>query len=118
MIANESLQTYLTQKMAEFYYIPKKNSQPIKPKIKLNWTDDKSNLVELLYAIQENRSINDGKLDIKVLIESFEEVFDIKLKGYYHMFTRVKSRKRIQTKFLDKLKESLLNRIRMDNNKL
>jgi hypothetical protein len=40
-----------------------------------------------------------------------EQIFNIDLGNYYHTFIEIRSRKSNSTKFIDKLKESLLKRI-------
>lgn len=89
------------------------NKIPLKTKIKsnLNWTGNKVDLVELIYALYAVGIINKGSADIKELASLFQNVFNIELGDYYRTFLEIRSRKMNNTKFLDLLKESLLNRI-------
>lgn len=111
IIANEQLKSHLEEKLTEFYKKPKKHGQPIKPKNKLKWTANKRDLIEIIYALQENKSVNNGELDIKELVELFELAFDFKLNGYYHHFTRIKGRVGVHTRFLYSLIDAMLGRI-------
>jgi len=67
--------------------------------------------VELIYALHSNRSINNGKIDIKELIELFEKLFNINLEEYSRTFIDIRMRKTGRTKFLDNLKQSLLKKM-------
>ncbi|WP_163517961.1 RteC domain-containing protein [Gelidibacter japonicus] len=74
---------------------------------KLNWTGTKTDLTELIYALHSSGAINNGNVDIKDIALSLQDTFNIELGNYYHSFTEIRTRKINQTKFLDKLKESL-----------
>lgn len=77
----------------------------------LDWTGNKIDAIELIYALQNNGSINKGTADIKEMAAVFEQIFNIDLGNYYHAFVELKARKSNRTKFLDSLKESLLKRM-------
>ena len=78
---------------------------------KLFWTDNKTDLIELIYALHSSGAINSGTVDIKELASSFEQMFNIELGDYYRTFLEIKSRKINQTKFIDKIKDSLTNKM-------
>lgn len=78
---------------------------------KLFWTGSKTDLIELIYALQSSGVVNSGTADIKELAAVCEQIFNIELGNYYHTFIEIRSRKCNNTKFLDKMKESLLKRI-------
>lgn len=78
---------------------------------KLFWTGSKTDLIELIYALHSSGVVNSGTVDIKELASMFEQTFNIELGSYYHTFIEIRSRKSNSTKFLDKLKESLIKRI-------
>lgn len=82
---------------------------------KLFWTANKTDLVELIYAIHSSKSLNSGTADIKKIAQSFEQIFNIELGDYYRTYLEIKSRKIQQVKFLDKLKEALLSKIEDSN---
>lgn len=77
----------------------------------LNWTANKIDLVELIYALHSSASINNGSIEIKEIALACEKIFGIDLGNYYHSFIELKARKKNQTKFLDQLRESLAKRI-------
>ncbi len=78
---------------------------------KLFWTSSKTDLIELIYAIHSTGAINSGTADIKEMALACEQIFNIDLGNYYHTFVEIRSRKTNNTKFIDKLKQSLLQRI-------
>jgi len=78
---------------------------------KLFWTDTKKAAIELIYAIHSSKSINSGKVDIKELASAFERVLHIKLGDLYHGFIEIRLRKKERTRYLDNLKDSLIQRM-------
>lgn len=83
--------------------IPEKQS-------KLFWTANKTDLIELIYAVHSSGAINSGTVEIKELAATCEYLFNIDLGNYYHTYVEIRSRKSNNTKFLDLLKESLIKR--------
>lgn len=78
---------------------------------KLFWTGNKTDLIELIYALHTSGVINSGAADIKEVASVCEQMFNISLGDYYRTFLEIRSRKINQTKFIDKLKESLSNKM-------
>ena len=78
---------------------------------KLFWTASKTDLIELIYALQNSGAINSGTADIKEMASLCEQIFNVDLGNYYHTFVEISPRKSNTTKFIDKLKESLIQRI-------
>ncbi|RSC93495.1 RteC domain-containing protein [Tenacibaculum singaporense] len=78
---------------------------------KLFWTGNKTDLIELIYALHSSGAVNSGTADIKEMASACEQIFNIDLGNYYHTFVEIRSRKSNTTKFIDKLKESLIQRI-------
>lgn len=81
------------------------------PKCPITWTGNQTELVELIYALAECGSLNNGNVEIKTAIEYFQTVFQVDLKHYYHKFRDITNRKKERSVFLDKLKVSLDRRI-------
>ncbi|TMU50754.1 RteC domain-containing protein [Flagellimonas algicola] len=86
-------------------------STPMEKPSKLFWTGSKTDLIELLYALQSSGSINSGTTDIKELASHFEHFYNIDLGNYYHTFIEIRSRKNSRTKFLDRLIKMLNQRM-------
>ncbi|WP_303317180.1 RteC domain-containing protein [Flavivirga abyssicola] len=74
---------------------------------KLFWTGNKTDLIELIYALHSTGVVNSGTADIKEVALACEQMFNISLGDYYRSFLEIRSRKINQTKFIDKLKEAL-----------
>ena len=113
VLANESLRIFLTLAMKEG-----------RPKLgrgveggggrvvpELNWSDSKTDLIELIYALQSRGSINHAVIEVKQLAEKFENIFNIDLGNYYKTFQEIRIRKKGRTIFLDQLKEKLIQRM-------
>lgn len=78
--------------------------------IRFEWTDNKTDLVELIYALVSVGSLNKGKVDIKELTTFFEFHFQIKLGEVYRTFLSIRDRTN-KTKYLDTLREKLLQKM-------
>lgn len=85
-------------------------NQSIPKQSKLLWTGNKTDLIELIYALHSCGVINRGTTGIKEIAAAVEQLFNVNLGNYYHTFIEIRSRKSNLTKFLDILKESLLKR--------
>ncbi len=113
IIANDQLATYLK---AEIIYLKDESSQVI-PRglsgVSLHWSKPKVYLIELIYALDAAGAINHGNISIKQLASAFEVIFQTDLGDVYHNFMKAKARSN-PTRFLDELKQSLLNHIEED----
>jgi hypothetical protein len=81
-------------------------------KPKLVWTESKTALIELAYALQSSGAFNSGKADLREIIEDFQVAFQVDLGNYPRTFQEILSRKTGYTNFMDKLRERLLLRIK------
>lgn len=77
----------------------------------LTWTDSKAALIELVYALHSRGAVNNGKGDIKQIMESLELMFNVQLGNFYRSFQNMRIRKKNRTAYLDTLKESLEHRM-------
>ena len=75
------------------------------------WTDKKTALVELIYSIHAEGSINFGKINLKVLAALFSKMLNIDLNDLYSIFLEIKSRKTNRTEYLSRLIEALKRRM-------
>ncbi|QCX40279.1 hypothetical protein FF125_18170 [Aureibaculum algae] len=75
------------------------------------WTSSKVALTELIYALHSSGAINSGNVDIKDIANWTENLFDVELGDYYRTYLAIRSRKVNRTKFLDNLKNSLLEQM-------
>ncbi len=116
IIANDRLEVFLKTELDALII---KDSNPnwgqngIKGNISLEWTDDKSSLVELIYALDAIGSLNNGKCNISVLTAFFEQNFNVRLTDVYRTYIDIKDRDS-PTKYLDKMRAALRNRMGTD----
>lgn len=101
--AINNLKTQKLQKISQ--------SGVIQIKTNLFWTGSKTALIELIYAIHSTGVINNGKADIKELVNAFETILNIKLSRFYHTFFEMRLRKFDRTSYLDLMKKCLIKRM-------
>ncbi|WP_339726151.1 RteC domain-containing protein [Maribacter stanieri] len=105
IIANDLIQVYLEDQLNN-------NSQKrIWENPPLNWTGSKTSLIELIYSLLSQGSIDNGNADIKIIAKTFENMFNIDLGDFYHSYLELKARKMNRTKFLDSLRDALIKRM-------
>lgn len=107
-LANERLEKYIKKEIIRLN--TKENISQKDFATELNWTETKSALIELIYALNETACINKGKTDIKVLANVFSNVFNINLGDFYRTYNEISNRTQ-RTKFLDTLRENLLQKM-------
>ncbi len=111
IMAFEMLIVYLEQEIEKLESLSKASKSVLSNHhSKLTWTGNKTELIELIYALQSSGRINSGNADIKEMAILFEKIFHLDLGNYYHTFTEIRARKSSRTKFLDRLKEGLNHR--------
>ncbi|MDD4994243.1 MAG: RteC domain-containing protein [Paludibacter sp.] len=76
----------------------------------LQWTDSKTSLVELVYALHAAGVLNNGHCEIRELSAFFEQAFNTHLIDIYRTFLEIKIRS-APTKFIDTLKDALLRKM-------
>lgn len=111
ILANDHISTYLNSEIGilikkEFL----KSKQMTFPTGKYVWTAHKNSLVEIIYAFKADRAINDGDFDINELALFLEIAFNVDLGDVYRAFLEIKGRQH-QTKFLDSLKQALIDKM-------
>lgn len=77
----------------------------------VTWTDSKTGLIELAYALQSAGVLNNGKIDLKEIIDFLSAAFNIQLGNYPRTFQEILARKTGYTTLIDKLRDKLLLRI-------
>lgn len=75
--------------------------------MRLPWTDTKVALIEMIYALHAAGVFNHGRMDIKQIVQSFEELFAVDLGNYARVFSEIRIRKSGQTNFMGHLKDKL-----------
>lgn len=104
IISNDRLEKFLLKSITEInVYVYEK----ITDKSPLQWSASKSALVELLYALHNTRSFNDGNIEFSEIIKFTEKSLNINLGNFYKTLHEIKSRKINPTKFLQLLSDNL-----------
>lgn len=112
-IANEILEVYLEKKLEELNGKCSLTNPAISSN--LNWTASKVDLIELIYALQLSGAINGGNIDIKELAICFGKMLNMDIEdNLYRAYLDIKSRKTIQTKFLNTITENLNRKMNED----
>lgn len=110
ILANEIFQKYIENKITNITDNKKTTIlTSIENKI-LKWTESKTALIELIYALHTSKVLNDGKADLNEIAKYFENIFDIELGDIYRASNEIKNRKINKTKFLDVLRDNLNKR--------
>lgn len=78
------------------------------------WNGSKTDLVELIYALQAAGVLNKGQVEISKIIQFMEIIFNTNLGNAYKTFAEIKAREKDRTKFLDTLKLALLAKMDTD----
>ena len=73
------------------------------------WTDNKVDLIELVYAISQVHSVGHGKVSIKAIKEAFEHIFGIDLGNIHDRLDDIAVRKGQRARYLEKLLDGLNN---------
>ena len=106
--AAELLQKFL-QEALDKLRVESNSTGVLTPRV--TWTDSKTSLIELAYALQSAGVLNNGKIDLKDVIDFLEKIFHVNLGNYPRTFQEILSRKTGYTNFIDRLKNKLLLRI-------
>lgn len=101
LVATQLLSEFVTQ------WITTLHTEPASSVSGLKWTASKTDLTELIYALQASEVFNNGSADIKQIATAFESMTGIKLGDYYRTFQAIQVRKNNQVAFMARLKERL-----------
>lgn len=111
ILAHDMLQVYLEEELSN---LDRKETNMVTqdvPKAKLYWTESKTALIELIYALHSQGAFDNGRADIKDIATSFEYLFGVELGDYYRTFLELRMRKTGRTKFLHTLIQSLTKKM-------
>jgi len=119
VISNDRLERYLHQEITALNGVEKLYGTIISAQIrsKLEWTESKAALVELIYGLHESKCINGGRIGIRELVELVKKLFpNVDLSDYYRTYTDLKNRSK-RTIFIDTMKSTLVQRLDKDDEK-
>ncbi len=111
IITNDRLQVYLNTELESLAFkSPNTNGEQLVNTPCLRWTESKTSLVELIYALASSGAINNGNCELRELTAIFEQAFNIRMQDIYRTYLEIKIRTN-PTKFLDTLKIALTQKI-------
>lgn len=102
ILANELLRTYVNG-------LQQRNASNAAST--LTWTGTKTDLIELVYALQAAGVVDQGNATIKTIASTLETAFNVALGDTYRVFQDIRIRKKSQTPFIDHLKKAILERL-------
>ncbi len=114
IMSNDLINTYLENKIEEI----DKNCQIKHPALTshFNWTSSKFDLIELIYALHNQKVINYGNVDVKEVAQqickTFNVEYDDKIYRYYH---DIKRRKTNKTRFMQSLSDNFNQKLSQEN---
>ena len=108
LIANEKIIVFLEDKLNnQTINTFKKNDKNV-----LKWTGSKVALVELVYALHNEKIINNGNISLNECIKAVETFFNTEIKQHNRIFLEIRNRKTIdKTNFINSLQVNLNNKI-------
>jgi RteC protein len=115
-IALDLLREQLLQKIRDMNGFPVLDSwqEPFTGR-RLQWTGNRTNLVEIIYGIYYNGQLNHGQATLNDIIRLMEDVFQIELKQVHRDFGNIRDRKRLSpTHFLEQMQQSIREVVEQD----
>jgi len=101
ILANEQIREFLVERL----------NRSLTALPALIWTGSKTDLIELIYALQAAAVFNNGEAQINTIAQAFQRSFGLDLGDIYRTFQDIRIRKKSQTPFLERLTLKLVNRI-------
>ena len=111
MLANDTLKNFLEEQIVKIGRKTLKREPPDQLLKSPKWTGSKVELIELIYALHTEGVFNNGNLGLKEITSFFESTFSIDLGQFNRVFLEIRNRKSERTKFLNTLKNKLINRM-------
>ena len=116
IIANDKLEVYFNRELEALsmkVLSPSMGQTANTGIIPFQWTDNKTVLVELIFALCAAGSVNNGSCGIKELTALFEQIFNVRLTDTFRTFLEIKART-VPTRYMDHLKTTLLRKMEED----
>ena len=112
IIANDFLELYINSQLVKL----KKDTEIEHEvctglKTRETWTASKTDLAELIYALDTSKCINHGNINLKALTTYVEDVFNVNIGDIYRIYLEIRDRKGSRTLFLDRLKDNMTERM-------
>ena len=104
---------YAMQLLQNHLFIPGHVSEDFRKKMPtLKWTASKSDFIEFIYGLQASFAVNNGEVEIKELCRAIQSIIQVQIDDPYRIFIDLSNRKISPMKFIPKMEEGLLRRIK------
>ncbi len=112
ILANDLLELYIKSELVKL----KENAEAghevhTALKTRETWTASKTDLAELIYALDTAKCINHGNIKLNTLTSYLEDIFNINIGDIYRIYLEMRERKGSRTQFLDRLRSKLIERM-------
>lgn len=111
LLANDLLAAFINFELTKLRQQENDFEPPFSVSSQEKWTDKKTALVELIYAIHAEGSVSFGSANLKLLAAMFSKMFNTNLSDLYNIFLEIRSRKTDRTEYLNRLIEALKRRM-------
>ena len=112
IMANDLLELYIKSQLAKLKEDAiTEHEIDTEFKTRETWTASKTDLAELIYALDTAKCINKGNIKLKALTSYLEDVFNVSIGDIYRIYLEIRERKGSRTQFLDRLKDKLIERM-------
>lgn len=113
IIAHDLIQVYLEDEITSLDRKELKSYSRAEavPKPTIFWTGSKVALIELMYALHAEGSLNNGKIELNAIADFLEKSFGVDLGQFHRSFLELRERKTGRTKYIDTLREKLIKRM-------
>lgn len=112
IIAHEMLRIYLNRRLNMIedpaLFVETKKSRR-------TWTGQKNALIELGYSLYASGDIDHGNIDVKEIMDTLGEAFNVDLGEYYRTYIALRERKKDRTAYLNSLIEKLTKKMDEDD---
>ena len=103
ILANERLQEYLEEQLAAVVHEKYSSNAPAIGKRQVPWTGNITDLVELLYAIDESGNCKNGNATLVTIAAALEDAFMVNLGNFARIWVNIRSRKTGNPSFMERL---------------
>jgi hypothetical protein len=108
-MANDMIQVFINTELQQLEQ-NRHGSNTAFPRVKLTWTARKTDLIEMLYALDATSCFNSGNVSLNQIAAYFENVFNTDLSNFSRDFYEMRVRLD-RTPFFDRLKTLLKKRM-------
>ena len=109
LLANDLLAAYLSLELNKLK-LQENTAEPIYVSSQEKWTDKKTALVEIIYAIHATESVSNGNISHKLLAAIFSKAFNVDLSDLYSIFLEIRRREN-RTEYLHRMIKALEKRM-------